>query len=70
MGFLIPVLCKLFNYEHKIKDLEKLKKFVDIDVNFIIFRAQMYNKFFNTNIPIDLDILSKELNNEKNKLLN
>lgn len=70
LGFLIPVLCKLFNYEHKIKNLEKLKKFVDIDVNFIIFKAQMYNKFFNTSIPIDLDILSKELNNEKNKLLN
>tara|TARA_B110000858_G_scaffold166750_1_gene194239 strand:+ start:685 stop:1470 length:786 start_codon:yes stop_codon:yes gene_type:complete len=70
LGFLIPPLCRIFNYESKINNLEKLNKFVDIDVEFIINKAQTYNKFFNTNKPIDLNILSEELNYEKNKLLN
>lgn len=67
LGFLIPPLCRIFKQKINIK---KLNKFVDIDVNFIIDKAQTYNKFFNTNKSIDLNILNKELNHEKNKLLN
>jgi alcohol dehydrogenase class IV len=66
LGFLISPLCRIF--EQKI-NIKKLNKFVDIDVNFIIDKAQTYNKFFNTNKSIDLNILNKELNYEKNKLL-
>ena len=65
LGFLISPLCRIF--EQKI-NIKKLNKFVDIDVNFIIDKAQTYNKFFNTNKSIDLNILNKELNYEKNKL--
>ena len=43
---------------------------MDIDVDFIINKAQTYNKFFNTEKSIDLNILNKELNYEKNKLFN
>ena len=67
LGFLIPPLCRIF--EQKI-NIKKLNKFVDIDVDFIINEAQTYNKFFNTNKSIDLNTLNKELNYEKNKLLN
>jgi alcohol dehydrogenase class IV len=67
LGFLIPPLCRIFKQKINIK---KLNKFVDIDVNFIIDKAQTYNKFFNTEKSIDLNILNKELNYEKNKLLN
>jgi len=67
LGFLIPPLCKIF--KHKI-NIKKLNKFVDIDVDFIINKAQTYNKFFNTEKSIDLNILNKELNYEKNKLFN
>ena len=66
LGFLISPLCRIF--EQKI-NIKKLNKFVDIDVNFIIDKAQTYNKFFNTNKSIDLNTLNKELNYEKNKLL-
>ncbi len=64
LGFLIPILCNIFNYNLKIEKLKSLKDFVDIDVNFIIKEAQSYPKFFNTNFIIDLDILTKELKNK------
>lgn len=67
LGFLIPALCRIFNYNIKI---EQLDKFVDIDVDFVIEKAQTYKKFFNTNKSIDLNILNRELNYEKNKLFN
>ena len=67
LGFLIPPLCRIF--EQKI-NIKKLNKFVDIDVDFIINKAQTYNEFFNTNKSINLNTLNKELNYEKNKLLN
>ena len=67
LGFLIFPLCRIFKQKINIK---KLNKFVDIDVNFIIDKAQTYNKFFNTYKPIDLNTLNKELNYENNKLLN
>ena len=63
LGFLIPILCRIFEYELKI---EKLNKFVDIDIDFIIDEAQTYSKFFNTNKSINLDILKKELKQELN----
>ena len=43
---------------------------MDVDIDFIINEAQTYNKFFNTNKSINLNTLNKELNYEKNKLLN
>ena len=67
LGFLIPILCRIFEYELKI---EKLNKFVDIDIDFVIEKAQTYKKFFNTSKSIDLNILNRELNYEKNKLFN
>ena len=67
LGFLIPALCRIFNYNIKI---EQLDKFVDIDVDFVIEKAQTYKKFFNTSKSIDLNILNRELNYEKNKLFN
>lgn len=67
LGFLIPPLCRIFNQNINIKELNK---FVDVDINFIISKAQTYNKFFNTSKSIDLNILNKELNYEKNKLFN
>ena len=67
LGFLIPALCRIFNYNIKI---EQLDKFVDIDIDFVIEKAQTYKKFFNTSKSIDLNILNRELNYEKNKLLN
>ena len=67
LGFLIPPLCRIFKQNINIK---KLNRFVDVDINFIISKAQTYNKFFNTSKSINLDILKKELNYEKNQLLN
>ena len=67
LGFLISPLCRIFNQKINIK---KLNDFVDVDIDFIINEAQTYNKFFNTNKSIDLNTLNKELNYEKNKLLN
>ena len=67
LGFLIPPLCRIFKQNINIK---KLNRFVDVDVNFIISKAQTYNKFFNTSKSINLDVLKKELNYEKNQLLN
>ena len=64
LGFLIPPLCRIFNYDLKIKNLKILNEFVGIDINFIIDKAQTYPKFFNTNQSIDLNILKKELENE------
>ena len=67
LGFLIPPLCRIFKQNINIK---KLNRFVDVDINFIISKAQTYSKFFNTSKSINLDILKKELNYEKNQLLN
>ena len=64
LGFLIPPLCRIFNYDLKIQKLKTLEEFVDINIDFIIDKAQTYSKFFNTNQLIDLNILKKELENE------
>jgi alcohol dehydrogenase class IV len=70
LGFLIFPLCKIFGYMDKIKQLSKLNDFLDIDINFIIIESKKYSKFYNTFREIDIEILKKELINEKNKLLN
>ena len=61
LGFLIPILCSIFNYNYKTERLKSIKDFVGIDVDFIIDKAQSYPKFFNTNFNIDLNILKKEI---------
>ena len=61
LGFLIPPLCRIFKYKINIK---KINKIVDIDIDFIINKAQTYSKFFNTSKTIDLSILKKELKKE------
>jgi len=70
LGFLIFPLCRLFGYEHQIKNLEKLDTFLDIDINFIIIEAKKYAKFYNTFTNININKLTQELINEKDTLLN
>ncbi len=70
LGFLIPPLCKITGFSSYISSLEKLNNFLDFDIEVIIFEAQKYSKFYNTNFKINFDILKQELNYEKNKLLN
>ena len=64
LGFLIFPLCKLFGDSSKILGLKKLDDYLDIDINFIIFKAKQYNKFFNTSKQINLIQLTQNLNDE------
>ena len=70
LGFLIHPICRLLEYDNFIKDLPLPKYCLDIDISFIIFEAQNYNKFHNTRFDINLDKLKKELEYEKNKVFN
>jgi|TARA_R110001632_G_scaffold226112_3_gene359515 alcohol dehydrogenase class IV len=64
LGFLIPPLCRIFKQTVNINKLISLNNFLDVDIDFIINKAQTYSKFFNTNQIIDLNILKNELKNE------
>ena len=61
LGFLIPPLCKLFNLK---LDIKKCSIPLDIDIDFIINKAQTYPKFFNTKKQINLKELTKLLKHE------
>tara|TARA_R110002020_G_scaffold60978_3_gene164565 strand:- start:89 stop:874 length:786 start_codon:yes stop_codon:yes gene_type:complete len=64
LGFLIPPLCKLFNLK---LDIKKCSIPLDIDIDFIINKAQTYPKFFNTKKQINLKELTKLLKHENFK---
>ena len=67
LGFLIPPLCKLFNFKLNIK---KCNISLDMGIDFIINKAQTYPKFFNTKKEIDLKQLTKLLKYENSKRTN
>ena len=64
LGFLIPPLCKLFNYNLRI---ERSNNNLNLDLDFIIKEAQTYPKFFHTNKKINLKELKKLLKEETYK---